>query len=130
VITDFGGDPLRSFSDRRLKRSPLRDVAGMIRSIRNVAFEGFLKTTHVEKDNINSLLPFARLWAHYMVGFFMKAYLDTVKDSSFIPSDKQDFQMMVETYMLDKALHDLKYELQNRPDWVIIPVRTIKSIIG
>ncbi|WP_297817392.1 maltose alpha-D-glucosyltransferase [Segetibacter sp.] len=130
VITDFGGDPIRSFSDRRLKRSPLRDVAAMIRSIRNVAFEGFLKTTHVEKDNVNSLLPFARLWAHYMVGFFMKAYLETVKDSSFIPRDKQDFQMMVETYMLEKALYDLNYELKNRPDWVIIPVRTIKSIIG
>lgn len=130
VITDFGGDPVRSFSDRRLKRSPLRDVAAMIRSFRNVAFEGFLKTTHVEKENINSILPFARLWAHYMVSFFMKAYLDTVRDSSFIPTDKQDFQMMVETYMLEKALYDLNYELKNRPDWAIIPLRTIKSIIG
>ncbi|GEO11688.1 maltose alpha-D-glucosyltransferase [Segetibacter aerophilus] len=130
VIADFGGDPIRSFSDRRLKRSPLRDVAGMIRSIRNVAYEGFLKTTHVEKENINDLLPFARLWAHYMVGFFMKAYLETVKNSSFIPTDKHDFEMMVETYMLEKALYDLNYELKNRPDWVIIPVRTIKSIIG
>ncbi|MGI8637034.1 MAG: maltokinase N-terminal cap-like domain-containing protein, partial [Segetibacter sp.] len=81
VITDFGGDPVRSFSDRRLKRSPLRDIAAMIRSFRNVAYDGFLKTTHVEKDNINSLLPFARLWSHYMVSFFMKAYLDTVKES-------------------------------------------------
>jgi maltose alpha-D-glucosyltransferase/alpha-amylase len=102
----------------------------MIRSIRNVAYEGFLKTTHVEKENINSLLPFARLWAHYMVGFFMKAYLETVKSSSFIPTDKHDFEMMVETYMLEKALYDLNYELKNRPDWVIIPVRTIKSILG
>lgn len=130
VITDFVGDPVRSFSDRRLKRSPLRDVAAMIRSFRNVAFEGFLKTTHVEEENINSLLPFARIWTHYMTGFFMKAYLETVKDSSFIPSDKQDFQMMVETYMLEKALYDLKYELKNRPDWAIIPLKTIKSIMG
>ncbi|HSU51347.1 MAG TPA: alpha-glucosidase C-terminal domain-containing protein, partial [Segetibacter sp.] len=130
VITDFGGDPVRSFSDRRLKRSPLRDVASMIRSFRDVAYEGFLKTTHVEKDNINSLLPFARLWSRYMVGFFMKAYLDTVKGSSFIPSDKQDFQMMVDTYMLEKAIYDLKYELKNRPDWAVVPLKTIKSIIG
>ena len=130
VITDFGGDPVRSFSDRRLKRSPIRDVASMIRSFRNVALEGFLKTTHVEKDSINSLLPFARIWAHYMVGFFMKAYLDTVKDSSFIPADKEDFKMMVETYMLEKSLYDIRNELHNRPEWVIIPLRTIKSIIG
>jgi maltose alpha-D-glucosyltransferase/alpha-amylase len=130
VITDFGGDPVRSFSDRRLKRSPLRDVAAMVRSFSNVAFEGFLKTSHVEKENINSLLPFARLWAHYMVGFFMKAYLDTVKNSSFIPADKKDLEMMVETYMLEKALYDLKYELKHEPDWVVIPLKIIRSIIG
>jgi maltose alpha-D-glucosyltransferase/alpha-amylase len=130
VITDFGGDPDRSFSDRRLKRSPLRDVAAMIRSFRNVAYEGFLKTTHLEKDNVDTLLPFASLWAHYMVGFFMKAYLETVKDSSFIPQDKQDLKMMVETYMLEKALFDLNYELKTRPDRVVIPLKTIKSIIG
>lgn len=130
VITDFGGDPLKSFSNRRLKRSPLRDVASMVRSFRSVAFEGFLKTTHGEKENINSLLPFARLWAHYIVGFFMKAYLDTVSGSSFIPTDKNDFKMLVETYMLEKALYDLKDELANQSDSAIIPLKTIKSIIG
>lgn len=130
VITDFGGDPNRTFSERRLKRSPLRDVASMIRSISNVAYEGFLKTTHVQPENLHTVLPFARLWAYHMVGFFMKAYLDTVKDSSFIPADKQDLKMMVETYMIEKALYDLNYELKNRPDWVLIPLRTIQTIIG
>lgn len=130
VITDFGGDPEKSFSDRRLKRSPLRDVAAMIRSFTDVAYEGFLKTTHVDKAHINDFLPFARIWAHYMINFFMKAYLETVKDSLFIPKDKDDFKMMVETYMLEKALRDINYELHNRPDWVIIPLRIIKSITG
>jgi maltose alpha-D-glucosyltransferase/alpha-amylase len=130
VINDFGGDPVRSFSDRRLKRSPLRDVAGMIRSFTNVAYEGFLKTTHVEKDNITTVLPYARIWAHYMVGFFMKAYLDTVRDTSFIPADKSDMKVMIDTYMLEKALYDLNYEFKFRPHWAIVPLRIIQTIIG
>jgi maltose alpha-D-glucosyltransferase/alpha-amylase len=130
VINDFGGDPVRTFSDRRLKRSPLRDVAGMIRSFRYVAYEGFLKTTHAQKDEIDQLLPFARLWAHFMSQFFMKAYLEGVSQSSFIPNDKTDLQMMLETYMLEKAMYDLKYEIANRPEMVVIPMKTIKAIIG
>ncbi|MDB5246730.1 MAG: treS [Segetibacter sp.] len=130
VITDFGGDPVRSFSDRRLKRSPLRDVASMVRSFRNVAFDGFSKTTQVQKEEIPNLIPFARLWAHYMVGFFMKAYLETVKETSFMPADKADLQMMLETYMLEKSLLDLNYELSNKPERAVVPIRVIKSILG
>lgn len=130
AINDFGGDPVRSFSDRRLKRSPLRDVAAMVRSIRYVAYDGFLKTSHVQKEEITPLLPYAKLWAHYMSGFFVKAYLETVQNSAFIPADKKDLQMMLDTYMLEKALYDLNYELNKRPEWSIIPVKTIKSIIG
>jgi maltose alpha-D-glucosyltransferase/alpha-amylase len=130
VINDFGGDPVRSFSDRRLKRSPLRDVASMVRSFRNVAYDGFTKTTQVQKENIPSLIPFARLWAHYMVGFFMKSYLETVRNTAFIPADKQDLQMMLETYMLEKSLLDLNHELKNQPEKAVVPLRVIKSIIG
>lgn len=129
VITDFGGDPERSFSDRRLKRSPLRDVAAMMRSIRYVANEGFMKTSQVPKEDIPGLLPFADLWAYYMRGFFLRAYLDTVQESAFIPKDKQDLQMMLETYMLERIVHDLKYELNHRPDWLRVPVRVLKALI-
>jgi maltose alpha-D-glucosyltransferase/alpha-amylase len=128
-ITDFGGDPVRSFSDRRLKRSPLRDVASMIRSIRYVAYDGFLRTTHVQKDDIKELLPFAKMWAHYMSGFFIRAYLDTVKESQFIPNNKEDLQMMLDTYILEKSMHDLSIELKNKKESVIIPIKSIKAII-
>jgi len=129
VITDFGGDPERSFSDRRLKRSPLRDVAAMMRSLRYVANEGFMKSTQVPKEEIKNFLPFADLWAYYMRGIFLRAYLDTVKESAFIPKDKQDLQMMLETYMLERIVHDLKYELNYRADWVRVPVRVLKALI-
>lgn len=130
MINDFGGDPIRSFSDRRLKRSPLRDVASMIRSFRNVVFDGFSKTSQVQKEEIPALAPFARLWAHYMAGFFMLAYLDTVKNTAFVPSDRHDLLMMLETYMLEKSLVDLNFELKNRPERMLVPLRVIKSIMN
>jgi len=129
VINDFGGDPGRRFSDRRLKRSPLRDVAAMIKSFRYAANEGIMETMQVPKENIAELLPFADLWVHYMRGFFVKAYLETVKGSAFIPEDVHDLQMMLETYMLEKVFYDLNYELNNRPDWVRVPLRVLKLIL-
>ncbi|GAB4043790.1 maltose alpha-D-glucosyltransferase [Spirosoma litoris] len=129
AIQDFGGDPTRSYSERRLKRSPLRDVAAMIRSFYYVGYEGFLRTNQVTDDDLVRILPYAEFWAHYMSGFFMHAYLETVQGSSFIPTDPDDLQMMLETYLLEKAITDLNQELNHRPDWVRVPLQLIKSIV-
>ncbi|QMW07097.1 maltose alpha-D-glucosyltransferase [Spirosoma foliorum] len=129
AIQDFGGDPTRSYSERRLKRSPLRDVAAMIRSFYYVGYEGFLRTNQVTDDDLGRILPYAEFWAHYMSGFFMHAYLETVQGSSFIPTDPDDRQMMLETYLLEKAITDLNQELNHRPDWVRVPLQLIKSIV-
>lgn len=64
-----------------------------------------------------------------MSGFFMEAYLETVKDTGFIPDEKEDLEVMMQTYILEKAIYELNYELNNRPDWVLIPLRSIKSIM-
>ncbi|SFC34045.1 maltose alpha-D-glucosyltransferase/ alpha-amylase [Spirosoma endophyticum] len=129
AIQDFGGDPSRSYSERRLKRSPLRDVASMIRSFYYVGYEGFLTTNQVQADTTTQLLPYAGFWAHCMSNFFMEAYLETVQGSSFIPDNPDDLQMMLETYLLEKSISDLNYELYNRPDWVRVPLQLIKSIV-
>ena len=129
AIQDFGGDPSRSYSERRLKRSPLRDVAAMIRSLYYVGYEGFLNNSQVSKEETTRLLPYAEFWAHSMSGFFMKAYLETVRGSSFMPAQADDLQMMLETYMLEKAISDLNYELNHRPDWVRVPLQMIQSIM-
>lgn len=130
AITDFGGDPAKSFSDRRLRRSALRDVASMMRSIRYAAYEGFVKSTNFQQDELNDMLPFAALWVHYITGFFMKAYLDTAGNSSFIPADKADLMMMLDTYLLEKSVIDLNYELNNRPEMLLVPLRSIRAIIN
>ena len=129
VILDFEGEPARSFSERRLKRSPLRDVAGMIRSYHYAAYSGLILNDQYSKDDINTLNPWAEQWYHYMSGFYMKAYLETVKGKDFIPEDRDDLAVLMETYLLEKAVYELNYELNNRPDWVMIPLRGIKAIM-
>ncbi|WP_207496514.1 maltose alpha-D-glucosyltransferase [Aridibaculum aurantiacum] len=129
AINDFGGDPTRSYSERRLKRSPLRDVAMMIRSLNYVAYDGFLRTNQVQQEDIEGLLPFAELWSHYMSSFFLRAYIDTVADTAFIPKDRSELQMMLETYLLEKAIFDLNVELNTRPAWAIVPLGVIDRIL-
>ncbi len=129
AIEDFVGDPARSYSERRLKRSPLRDVASMIRSFYYIAYEGIQATRQVQEEDISGLLPFARLWAKGMSGFFLRAYLDTVAGCSFIPADETDRTMMLETYMLERALADLNNELANRPEFVTVPARIIHRLV-
>jgi Uncharacterized protein, probably involved in trehalose biosynthesis len=64
-----------------------------------------------------------------MSGFFLDAYLETVKGSSFIPKNEGDLEILMTTFLLEKAVYELNYELNNRPDWVIIPLRGIKDIL-
>ena len=127
-ILHFGGDPSRSFSERRIKRSPLRDVAGIIRSFHYAAHENLL-SNRVRAEDIDKLKPFAPLWTHYMASFFMHAYLEGVQGASFIPKDSNDLNTLLEVYMLERAIFSLYFELNMREGWVMVPVRVIKSII-
>jgi maltose alpha-D-glucosyltransferase/alpha-amylase len=74
-------------------------------------------------------VPFVENWYHYMSGFFMKAYLDTVAASPFIPKNKEDLETLMTTFLLEKAIYELNYELNNRPGWVMIPLRGIKALM-
>lgn len=130
AFLDFHGDPMRSYSERRLKRSPLRDVAGLLRSMHYVAHEGLVTKYGHTPEEIKKLEPFAALWIHYVSGLFMRSYLDTVKGQSFIPKEKEDLKVMLETYLLEKAIYSLNYELRKRPQWLIVPVRIIKGILS
>ena len=129
ILHDFGGNPLKPFSERRLKRSPLRDVAAMIRSFYYVAYEEFLSSPQIHKDKQDSLLSFADFWSHHMSMFFMRAYLDEIKDSGFIPDDETDFEILMETFLLENALHWFNYEVNHRPHRAVIPLRIIQTII-
>ncbi|OQW98864.1 MAG: alpha-amylase, partial [Elusimicrobia bacterium A5] len=130
IIIDFEGEPMRSLSERRLKRSPLRDIAGMLRSFHYAAYTSLNKNITVKAENISEIEQWAVLWYNYVAGAFLKAYLDTVKDIPFIPQDKEELKIMLDAFILEKAVYELGYELNNRPAWIFIPLNGIKQILG
>jgi maltose alpha-D-glucosyltransferase/alpha-amylase len=129
-IIDFEGEPARTYSERRIKRSALRDVAGMLRSFHYAAYASLFLNNGLRKEDIQKLVPFAEQWQQYMCGFYLQAYLHTVDGSRLVPQDKEDLTTLLQVYILEKAVYELNYELNNRPDWVIIPIRGIKAILN
>ncbi|WP_374163936.1 maltose alpha-D-glucosyltransferase [Arcticibacter sp. MXS-1] len=130
MILDFEGEPARSYSERRLKYSPLRDVAGMVRSFHYVAYGSLFLDNQIRQEDIGKLLPFVEQWYHYMSGFFMHAYLEKTRGADFIPNNKEDLGILLQTFLLQKAIYELNYELNNRPTWVTVPMQGIKSILS
>jgi len=129
VIMDFEGEPARSLSERKLKKSPFLDVAGMIRSFHYVCY-GALTLESVFRDEDKELLSsWIDPWYHYTSGLFLRAYLDEAGDAEFIPQSTQEIDILLRAFLLEKAVYELGYELNNRPDWVIIPLLGIKSLL-
>ncbi len=118
VIIDFEGEPARSLVERRRKRSPLRDVAGMLRSFAYAA-------TAVALDRGGE--P-AEDWEERARVRFLDAYLETV-DPALLPSGQPAIERLLTVFELEKAVYELRYELDNRPDWVRIPVAGIQRLM-
>ncbi|MFH2071188.1 MAG: maltose alpha-D-glucosyltransferase [Elusimicrobiota bacterium] len=129
IIIDFEGEPMRSLSERRFKRSPLRDVAGMIRSFHYAAYTSFTKDLPIKIEDFSEIEPWAVLWYKYISGAFLRSYLDTVKNIPFIPQDREEFNILLNVYLLEKAVYELGYEINNRPEWLFIPLNGIKQIL-
>ncbi len=130
AIIDFEGEPARSLTERRLRQSALRDVAGMIRSFHYAAYSTILLRSAKQGADVNYLEHWARLWYTYVSGVFLHSYLDIAGDAGFIPTDERDFAVLLETFLLEKAVYEAGYELNNRPDWLMIPIRGIEQILG
>jgi len=130
IIIDFEGEPAKPYSERRLKRSPLRDVAGMIRSFHYAVYSTVMQDQFNSRRMESRLLEWADLWYHHISRFYLQGYFDQVKNAPFIPKDEEDLRILMETYILEKAVYELNYELNNRPDWVLIPIRGIESILN
>jgi len=129
IIIDFEGEPARSISERRLKRSALRDVASMIRSFHYPAYAIlYNKKTYTEQE-VRDLEPWAEAWYSYITSEFLKSYFDTVNTASFIPTNLKELEMMLDAYLIEKAIYEIGYELNNRPDWLAIPLKGIKNLL-
>lgn len=129
VIQDFSGKPSRTFSERRIKRSPLRDVAEMVCSFYYVAFEGFGNNNQSAKGDKECLLPFAEQWAHYMSSFFCKAYFQAIAGTAILPADPADLDILLQSFLLERAVQHLNEDLMTDMNRAIVPARLIKSII-
>ncbi|HEX9817057.1 MAG TPA: putative maltokinase, partial [Candidatus Thermoplasmatota archaeon] len=131
-IIDFEGEPTRPLTQRRLKRSPLRDVAGMLRSFQyafHTALDQRANAGIVQKDSA-PLREWGRYWYRWVSCTFLRAYLATVGSLGLVPKDPAELENALEAFMLDKAVYELAYELNNRPAWAHVPLAGILDMLG
>ncbi len=121
IIIDFEGEPGFSFSERRLKKHPLKDVAGMMRSIHYAAFGKILLNENYREQDREILEAWAEQWQHYVARYYMGAYLERTGEKEFT----NEHEVLIRTFLLEKAVYELGYELNGRPDWAIVPLRGI-----
>jgi maltose alpha-D-glucosyltransferase/alpha-amylase len=128
VIIDFEGEPARPISERRLKRSPLRDVAGMLRSF-HYAASAALMDRRVRPEDVLVLRPCVDHWYLWVGATFVKAYMSIVQPRGLLPRGRAGLEALLDLCLLEKALYELAYELNHRPDWVGIPLRGIAALL-
>ena len=119
-------------SERRLKRSALRDVAGMLRSFQYAAYAalfGQVAGVVPRPESMPALENWAEFWTSNVSETFLQGYLDTARGANFLPSTDEELRILLDVYMTDKALYEVSYELNNRPDWVRIPLTGILKLI-
>jgi maltose alpha-D-glucosyltransferase/alpha-amylase len=125
VIIDFEGEPARPLAERRAKTSPLKDVAGMMRSFSYAAYAGLFNFANRRPGESLRLSGSARLWEREMSFVFLNTYLETAKGATFLPADPAGFDRLLEVFVMQKAFYELQYELNNRPLWARIPLQTL-----
>ena len=132
IIIDFEGEPARALSERRIKRSPLRDVAGMIRSLHYAAAHArqTLSQRGLAPERITENLErWTDWWLEQTTDAYLRGYLEIAADASFMPS-QDDFDRLLDAFVLEKAVYELGYELDNRPDWLPIPLHGIETLLA
>ncbi len=128
-IIDFEGEPLLTISERRLKKTPFKDVAGMMRSLHYAAYGQLLLNKNYRKEDLPMLESWALQWYHYVSQVYLTAYLDRAAGASFLPPDEVGQQTLLRTYMLEKAIYEVGYEMNARPEWLRIPLRGVTYVM-
>ncbi len=129
IVIDFEGEPARPIGERRIKRSPLRDVAGMLRSFHYSGYVNLLTTNTLTDQQVAALTPWAEAWYSTVSRLFLSSYLETLGGNDLIPSDPHQFQLLLDAFLLHKAVYEVGYELNNRPDWAAIPLQGIINLM-
>jgi maltose alpha-D-glucosyltransferase/alpha-amylase len=132
VIIDFEGEVGRPLSERRLKRSPIRDVACMLRSFQYAAYAalyGGVAGISARPEGSESLEKWAAYWTAWVSGLYLNGYLGAAGKASFIPDSAEALRTLLDAHLFEKAMHEVAYELIHRPDWVRIPLRGTLALL-
>jgi maltose alpha-D-glucosyltransferase/alpha-amylase len=127
-LIDFEGEPARPLEERRRKDSPLKDVAGMLRSFSYAAYAALFSHTGGRAEDVDRLEPWARAWQTWVGAAFLKGYTAAAGVLPLMPADHVQRASLLNLFLIDKALYELQYEMNNRPDWVRIPLRGLMEL--
>jgi maltose alpha-D-glucosyltransferase/alpha-amylase len=131
VMIDFEGEPSRPLGERRIKRSPLRDVAGMLRSF---AYAGATALRAAWADQLgappDALEPWVGAWQTWVSNAYLAAYLEAMSEGRLLPPSDDETARLLSAHLLDKAVYEIGYELDHRPEWVGTPVRGVLELLG
>jgi maltose alpha-D-glucosyltransferase/alpha-amylase len=131
VIIDFEGEPARSRSHRRGLRSPIADVAGLLRSFHYAAHVPLRdeSRSHLRHLDIAVLHDWADVWQRWVSVAYLDSYLQAIKGTELLPDDPAELEVLLSAYLIEKALYELVYELNHRPDWVVIPIMGLLDLL-
>ncbi|MCL6646900.1 MAG: maltose alpha-D-glucosyltransferase [Chloroflexi bacterium] len=129
VVDDFEGDQQRPLSERRIKRCPLWDVATLLIGLHTLSFAGLGDGRRFEEEVI-TLEPLARYWRHWLQVGLVQAYLTEAEPGGLLPTDPSSLQALLDTFLLERAMGELRTLLRNQPERVIAPARAILELVG
>lgn len=124
-ILDFEGEPSKPLEQRIAKQTPLKDVAGMVRSFSYATYASLFLFTHNRAEDLEAFLPWAKACEAWSSASFLKGYLHAMEGSTLVPSDRGEFFRALLPFMIDKAFYEIYYEVNNRPDWLRVPVSSV-----
>ncbi|MFW5821400.1 MAG: alpha-amylase, partial [Bacteroidota bacterium] len=130
IIIDFEGEPTRSLTARSLKYCPFKDVAGMLRSFHYAIYMGQLEYKSKIPEDSEFLDPWLEAWYKKVSDTYMESYLEAAGEASFIPEKREHLDNLLSVYIIEKAIYEADYELNNRPDWLHIPLNGLKKILN
>ena len=129
LIIDFEGEPESSITDRKIKHSPLKDVAGMIRSFHYAVCAKLYFSNETKSVDPQRLQKSTDRWYKLITDAYVDAYLHTMGDISAIFGNRTEMNFLLQLHLLEKAVYELGYELNGRPDWVRIPLKGIQQVL-
>jgi maltose alpha-D-glucosyltransferase/alpha-amylase len=138
VILDFEGEPARSLAERKLRYSVYRDLAGMVRSFDYAAFFELMQNGSQDAPHREALEPWAELWSYYVGQHFIGVYTQHTESITFkiknddfglIPAEPGQRTLLLRSYLMQKAIYEMTYEMNNRPEWLPIPLNGILRLV-